>query len=170
MLPGRKRGTYIIDDSFNKRYDSLEKKEILSERIHASSLMSDVTGAIPVPFMDNAVDIGILIEETTFYKTQFGLSEEMLEAYAQRSEMTVDQLTSNFNLQSRFIGLSAKGILSYLSKKGFKKASRLTTEEYIKVRSASVWKYVEWSCFVCDDVMVSSRLTELYGRGCIENK
>jgi predicted GTPase len=110
----------------------LRKKEILSERIHTLSLMSGVTGAIPVPLMDSFVDIGILIEETTFYKTQFGLSEEMLEAYSQRSEITVDQLTKNLNLQSRLIGLTAKGILSYLSKKGFKKAATLTTAKYVK--------------------------------------
>lgn len=110
----------------------LRKKEILSERIHTLSLMSGVTGAIPVLLMDSFVDIGILIEETKFYKTQFGLSEEMLQAYAQRSEMIVDQLTKNLNLQSRLIGLTAKGILSYLSKIGFKKAGTLTTAKYVK--------------------------------------
>lgn len=109
-----------------------EKKEILSDRIHYMSLLSGISGAIPFPGLDIAVDFGILVEEATFYRDQLGLGDEMLEAYANNFKMSIEQLTSHLDLKSRLIQLSAKGLASYITKKGAKKAATMTTAKYLK--------------------------------------
>ncbi|XP_045156516.2 interferon-inducible GTPase 5-like [Mercenaria mercenaria] len=143
------------------------KKEILSERIHYMSLLSGLTGAIPVPILDSAVDIGILTEEAMFYRAQLGLRDEMLEAFAEKSQMTIEQLTNNLDLQSRIIGLSAKGLVSYFTKKGMKKASTFTSAKFIKyllplfgnaVSGAASYAMTSWCLQDLLDVMVQDAI------------
>lgn len=145
----------------------LRKKEILTERIHALSMMSAVSGALPVPFLDSAVDIGILLEETRFYKLQFGLNDEMLEAYATRSETTIEQLTSHLNLKSRLIVVTTKGLLSYLTRKGAKKVGTLATAKYAKyilplfgnvVGGVASYTMTSWCLHDLLDVMVEDAM------------
>lgn len=161
--PENKKEAMVLSMSHMTDFLIEEKRERMSERIHYMSLLSGIVGAVPVPMLDFAVDAGVLVEEAIFYRDQFGLTDEMLDAYASRSNLSVEQLTKHLDLNSRIIQLSAKGLTSYFVKKGAKKAATLTSGRIMKyilpifgnaASGASSYAMTSWCLHDLLDVMV----------------
>lgn len=110
----------------------LAKRESLMERIHAIALSSAIAGAIPVPGLDIAVDIAVLLEEANFYKQQFGMSDENLKMFSVRIGVSMEELTKSLDLQSRMIQFTTKGIMAFMTKLGAKKMASYSTKKILK--------------------------------------
>jgi len=69
-----------------------KKAECLRSRIWKAAAWSAAIATVPIPGTSFLADIGILLYETKFYFTQFGLDSESLRSLADRRDVTYDDL------------------------------------------------------------------------------
>ncbi|XP_060579711.1 T-cell-specific guanine nucleotide triphosphate-binding protein 2-like [Ruditapes philippinarum] len=90
----------------------LKKKKELEKRIPNISLISAVTSAIPVPVINAAVDLVLMLEEVNFYRDQFGLTQDAINRSAQMLGMSEEELRMDLKMKEILIDYTVKGLMT----------------------------------------------------------
>ncbi|XP_064606348.1 interferon-inducible GTPase 5-like [Liolophura sinensis] len=110
------------------------KKDALKPRLLKVATMSGSVGAIPIPGIDTAVDLGILVGEARFYRETFGLSEGRLRQLAEQHEINVERFNEAMS-KTRTLTLTKTGIKTALeaSRIGLSLATKTTLTSVLEV-------------------------------------
>ncbi|XP_053191175.1 interferon-inducible GTPase 5-like [Scomber japonicus] len=132
-LPAHKRDVLLLSLPNVSLEIINKKKEALQAKIKYYATLSAVVGAVPVPGMSSAVDIGMIVGVVTQYKVVFGLDIPSLERLAQTTGVPLDDLRAVM-----ISPLAAKKITADLVMKLLSQC----------ITTASLMAVEEWSRFI----------------------
>lgn len=114
-MPVYKREAMILKMSLITEGVFEKKVKALSNRIYTVSLLSALTGTIPIPGVSAVADSGLLLNELNLYKSQLGLDNSHLERNARLMNTGVTELVEKLGLKSVAIATTAKCLVAAIA-------------------------------------------------------
>ncbi|XP_060589164.1 interferon-gamma-inducible GTPase 10-like [Ruditapes philippinarum] len=113
--PKRKRETLLFSIKGYACQVINEKKKHLEKRIPLISLGSAVvpiSAAVPIPGLGLSVDFAVIISEITFYREQFGLTDDDIKDTAEFLGLREEELKEEFGIGTFLQKCTRKGIIT----------------------------------------------------------
>lgn len=93
-----------------------EKATTLGLRIHKQALFSGAAALIPIPFVSGAIDIGVILEEVLFYRSQFALDDESLGQLAMMARISLAEFKTKVRFKTPEGILTGHGLRKFLTR------------------------------------------------------